>query len=241
MNSNNSPNSASGAYPEISAIIPVYNEAGKIGRVLEVLRQVNRLHEIIVVDDGSTDSSAEEIQLAAQSDPRIWLEANPVNQGKGQAIFLGWQVTESRCLLLLDGDLFGLNPQHIQDLIKPVLDSHVDMAIGQFKKGKWTSDIPHWITPWLSGQRSLRSDLLKQVSPRAAAGYGFETALTVATRQNGWRCARVILPGVWHIPGEARRGFWKGLKNRARMYCQISSAWYTAGGFHRAGFRPWVR
>ncbi|MBE9475106.1 MAG: glycosyltransferase family 2 protein [Chloroflexi bacterium] len=241
MNNNNSSNSASGAFSEISAIIPVYNEAGKIGRVLDVLRQVDRLHEIIVVDDGSTDLSAEEIQFAAQSDPRIRLVANPVNQGKGQAIFLGWQATESHCLLLLDGDLFGLNPQHIQDLINPVLDNHADMAIGQFKKGKWASDIAHWFTPWLSGQRSLRADLLRQVSSKAAAGYGFETALTVAARQYEWRCVRVFLPGVWHLPGEARRGFWKGLKNRARMYRQISSAWYQAGGLHRVGLKPRVR
>ena len=241
MNNNNSSNSASGAFSEISAIIPVYNEAGKIGRVLDILRQVDRLREIIVVDDGSTDLSAEEIQFAAQSDPRIRLVANPVNQGKGQAIFLGWQATESHCLLLLDGDLFGLNPQHIQDLINPVLDNHADMAIGQFKKGKWASDIAHWFTPWLSGQRSLRADLLRQVSSKAAAGYGFETALTVAARQYEWRCVRVFLPGVWHLPGEARRGFWKGLKNRARMYRQISSAWYQAGGLHRVGIRPRVR
>jgi glycosyltransferase involved in cell wall biosynthesis len=241
VNNNNSSNSASGAYPEISAIIPVYNEAGRIGRVLEVLRQVDRLHEIIVVDDGSTDLSTEEIQLAAQSDPRIRLLANPVNQGKGQAIFLGWQATESRCLLLLDGDLFGLNPQHIQDLINPVLDSHADMAIGQFKKGKWSSDIPQWFTPWLSGQRSLRADLLRQVSSRAAAGYGFETALTVAAKQYEWSCVRVFLPGVWHLPGEVRRGFWKGFKIRAKMYRQISSAWYQAGGLHRLGIRSRVR
>jgi len=241
VNNINSSNSASGAYSEISAIIPVYNEAGKIGRVLDILRQVDRLREIIVVDDGSTDLSAEEIQFAGQSDPRIRLVAIPVNQGKGQAIFLGWQATESRCLLLLDGDLFGLNPQHILDLIDPVLEDHTDMAIGQFKKGKWSSDIAHWFTPWLSGQRSLRADLLRQVSSRAAAGYGFETALTMAARQYEWRCVRVFLPGVWHLPGEARRGFWKGLKNRARMYRQISSAWYQAGGLDRVGLRPRVR
>lgn len=241
VNNINSSNSASGAYSEISAIIPVYNEAGKIGRVLDILRQVDRLREIIVVDDGSTDLSAEEIQFAGQSDPRIRLVAIPVNQGKGQAIFLGWQATESRCLLLLDGDLFGLNPQHILDLIDPVLEDHTDMAIGQFKKGKWSSDIAHWFTPWLSGQRSLRADLLRQVSSKAAAGYGFETALTMAARQYEWRCVRVFLPGVWHLPGEARRGFWKGLKNRARMYRQISSAWYQAGGLDRVGLRPRVR
>ena len=241
MNNKYSSNSASSAYLDISAIIPVYNEAGKIGRVLDVLRQVDRLREIIVVDDGSTDLSAEEIQFAAQSDPRIQLVANPVNQGKGQAIFLGWQATESRCLLLLDGDLFGLNPQHILDLINPVLEDHADMAVGQFKKGRWASDIAHWFTPWMSGQRSLRADLRSQVSSKAAAGYGFETALTMAARQYEWRCARVFLTGVWHLPGESRRGFWKGLKNRARMYRQISSAWYQAGGLHRVGLRPRVR
>jgi len=237
----NSSNSASGDYPDISAIIPVYNEAGKIGRVLDVLRQVDRLREIIVVDDGSTDLSVEEVQFAAQSDPRIQLVAYPMNQGKGQAIFLGWQATESRCLLLLDGDLFGLNPQHILDLIYPVLEGHADMAVGQFKKGRWASDIAHWFTPWMSGQRSLRADLRRQVSSRAAAGYGFETALTMAARQHEWRCVRVFLTGVWHLPGEARRGFWKGLKKRARMDRQISSAWYQAGGLHRLGIRPRVR
>ena len=50
--------------PEFSAVIPVYNEAGRISRVLDVLRQVDSILEIIVLDDGSTDSSAEEILLA---------------------------------------------------------------------------------------------------------------------------------------------------------------------------------
>ncbi len=231
----------SAANPEFSAVIPVYNEAGRIGRVLKVLLRVDRLFEIIVVDDGSTDSSAEEIQLAAQSDPRIQLVRNSKNQGKGEAIFLGWRATESQNLLLLDGDLLGLKPQHVLDLMDPILEDAADMVVGQFKRGKLLSDIAHFLSPWLSGQRCLRARLLNQVSINAAAGYGFETALTVAARQNGWRCHRVALPGVWHMPGEARRGFWSGLNNRAKMYRQIGMAWYLAGGFHRTGLRLRVR
>lgn len=230
MNFINSSHSTSRFHPEISVIIPVYNEAGRIARVLDVLLEVNQLCEIIVVDDGSTDSSAEEIQLATHSDPRIRLVKNPKNQGKGESIFLGWRATESPNLLLLDGDLFGLHPQHILDLINPVLEGSADMVVGQFKRGKWPSDVAHFLGPWLSGQRSLRADLLNQVSMSAAAGYGFETALTLAAKQNAWRCMRVTLPGVWHLPGEARRGLWEGLKNRARMYRQIISAWYHAVG-----------
>jgi glycosyltransferase involved in cell wall biosynthesis len=241
VNIRNSSPLKTGLHPEISAIIPVFNEAGKVGRVLETLRYVDRISEIIVVDDGSTDSSMEEINLAAQSDARLRLVQNSINRGKGQAIFAGWQSTKSSYLLLLDGDLYGLNPGHVQDLMKPVLDNQADMAIGQFKKGNWASDFSHWVTPWLSGQRSLRANLLGQVSSRAAEGYGFETALTVAARQFGWLCTRVSLLGVWHLPSEARRGFWTGSSNRASMYGQIASAWYQAGGLHRFGLRPRVR
>jgi glycosyltransferase involved in cell wall biosynthesis len=237
----NSSSSKTGSYPDISAIIPVFNEAGKVGRVLETLRYVDRISEIIVVDDGSTDSSVEEVKLAAQSDSRLRLLQNSINLGKGQAIFSGWQSTKSSCLLLLDGDLFGLNPDHVQDLMKPVLDHQADMAIGQFKNGNWASDFSHWVTPWLSGQRSLRANLLGQISSKAAEGYGFETALTVAARQFEWQCTRVSLPGVWHLPSEARRGLWTGFSNRASMYGQITSAWYQAGGLHRFGLRPRVR
>lgn len=236
-----SSNSVSGVNPEISAVIPVFNEAGRISCVLEVLQQVDRLFEIIVVDDGSTDSSAEEIQHAAQSDPRIQLVKNSENRGKGEAIFLGWRATESQNLLLLDGDLLGLKPQHVLDLMNPILENAADMVVGQFKRGYWPSDIAHLLGPWLSGQRSLRAELLNQVSVNAAAGYGFETALTVTARLNEWRCHRVVLSGVWHIPGEARRGFWKGLNNRARMYRQIGMAWYLAGGFQRSSPRLRVR
>jgi glycosyltransferase involved in cell wall biosynthesis len=239
MNSQGFQSVATATKPRISAIIPVYNEAGKVGLVLETLRQVDRISEIIVVDDGSTDSSAEEIKLAAQSDPRLQLLQKAENRGKGQAIFSAWRATNSPYLLLLDADLFGLKPEHVEKLISPVVTNQVDMSIGQFTNGNWASDFSHWVTPWLSGQRSLRAKLLGQISFIAARGYGFETALTVAAGQYGWRCIRVPMPEVWHFPSEAHRGIWVGGKNRARMYAQIAFAWYHAGGLHRFGL--WQR
>lgn len=232
---------ASATRPRISAIIPVYNEADKVGFVLEALRQVYQLSEIIVVDDGSTDSSVEEINIAAQSDHRLRLLQNERNLGKGQAIFSAWEATKSPYILLLDGDLFGLKPQHAFDLMQPVITNQVDMSIGQFNNGNFASDFSHWLTPWLSGQRCLRANLLGQISFTAAQGYGFETALTVAAGQYGWRCTRVPMPGVWHLPNEAHRGVWIGAKNRVSMYRQIVSAWYQAGGLHRFGLWPHTR
>jgi glycosyltransferase involved in cell wall biosynthesis len=227
--------------PDLSVIIPVFNEGGKVRGVLDVLQHVEILREIIVIDDGSTDMSSSELKSAAEADPRIIILTHPVNQGKGQAIFSGWQATYAQNLLLLDGDLYGIEPQHVLDLVKPVLENQADMTIGQFQGGEWKSDFSHWATPWLSGQRCLRAHLLGLISWSAAQGYGIETALTAAARHHHWRCVRVPLVGMWHQPGESRRGFLLGIKTRSKMYAQVVSAWYKARGFHRMRSKIRVR
>lgn len=227
--------------PDLSVIIPVFNEFGKVGGMLEVLQHVDLIREIIVVDDGSTDESSSELAIAAKVDPRIIILTHPVNQGKGQAIFSGWQATNTQILLLLDGDLFGMKTQHVMDLVQPVLEDRADMTIGQFQQGEWRSDFSHWATPWLSGQRCLHAHMLGLISWTAAQGYGIETALNVAARHYQWRCVRIPLVGMWHLPGESRRGFLLGLETRTKMYAQVVSAWYQAGRFHRVDSKIRVR
>ena len=221
----------------IAAIIPAYNEAGRIRQVLQVLHQVEQLGEIIVVDDGSQDATAQESRLEAETDPRIRLIIQSTNMGKGQAIFTAWQATRAAYLIVLDADLFGLAPKHIEDLYKPVLEGQADMTIGLFRGGYWRTDLSHRGSPWLSGQRCIRADLLKAISWDAAAGYGIETALTVASQLNDWSVMRVPLQGVWHLPSEQRRGLWRGARNRSKMYLQIIRAWYVAGGLTHLGIR----
>lgn len=221
----------------MAAIIPAYNEAARIRQVLQVLHQVKQLEEIIVVDDGSSDATAQQSRLEAEIDPRIRLIILPTNMGKGQAVFTGWQATRAPYLIMLDADLFGLVPQHIEDLYQPVLDGRADMTIGIFHGGYWQTDLSHWGTPWLSGQRCFRADLLKKISWDAAAGYGLETALTVAAQLNGWHVMKVPWRGAWHMPSENRRGFWRGVMMKGKMYLQIIRAWYVAGGYKRLGIR----
>jgi len=215
----------------ISVILPVYNEAGKLGNVLAVLRQLPELGEIIAVDDGSKDASIAEIRLAASQDARLRLIQHPNNLGKGQAIYTGWQQARYPYLLLLDTDLQGLSVHHIRSLIGPVLQNQADMTLGLFCKGHFNTDLAHWVTPWLTGQRGLRRDLLQFLTWEAASGYGFETALTVAAHSQHWRCQKVWLEGVWHPASETHRGFWKGLYNRTRMYLQVIRAFIVAKGW----------
>ena len=218
--------------PLLAAIIPTYNEAINVSDVLNALHNTNILDEIILVDDGSTDNTVEILRQAAAADARIKIILHDKNRGKGQAIFDGWSATAAPVILLLDADLKNLTSDHIQALVAPIVDHHTDMTLGLFQGGHLSTDLSHWLTPFLTGQRCLRAELLKHISREAAAGYGFEVALTVAASQHNYRTRLVALKGIWHPPSEFRseRGYWYGKLWRFRMYGQIIRAWFIATG-----------
>jgi hypothetical protein len=214
----------------IAAILPVFNEEKNVGPVLEVLRQTVILDELILVNDGSTDGTAEVLVQAGLRDPRIRILTHETNKGKGQAVFSGWAATSAFYLVLLDADLKNLKPYHIQVLLDPILQHRADMTLGLFSGGRLSTDLSHRLTPFLTGQRGLRSEILKYISREAATGYGFEVALTIGAQQHGYRKKVVFMKSVWHPSSELRteRGFWQGSAWKLRMYGQIVRAWYIA-------------
>jgi glycosyltransferase involved in cell wall biosynthesis len=214
----------------VSVILPAYNEAGRIGNVLAVLREIDPILEIIVVDDGSKDSTLDEVKQAAISDPRVIIIHHETNKGKGETIFTGAAAAKSPYLLFLDSDLKNLKPRNIQDLIKPVLTGKADMTLGLFLGGKIHTDITHWINPTLTGQRCLRAEIIRHISPEAAKGYGIEIAITIVAYQLRQRVKIVPLKGVWHPPSEFHRGFLSGMAWRANMYSEILRAWKVGRG-----------
>ena len=216
--------------PHIAAILPAYNEETNIAIVLETLRNTPMVDEIIVVDDDSADHTVDVLNQCAALDARIRILQHEKNQGKGQAIFTGWNATTAAYLLLLDADLKNLMPEHIQALLAPILEQRAEMTLGLFRGGHFLTDASHWLTPFLTGQRGLRADLLKHISHEASNGYGFEVALSVAAHQCGCRTRIVVLKGVWHRPSEFRneRGIFSGGLWRYRMYGQIIRAWLLA-------------
>lgn len=214
-----------GRKPALTAIIPAYNEHGRIGRVLSVLLQAQFVDEIVVVDDGSTDGMVAEVLQLGQGDPRLKLIRHKSNLGKGQAILTGFRAASSPVLLLLDADLIDLTIQHVDSLARPVLSGEAEMALGVFQHGTFWTDLAHRLTPWLSGQRCLHAGLLRDLPAQAAQGYGFETCLTILARQKKWRVKRVPWIGVTHPLGVLPRGGWSGLRRKAKMYRDILWSW----------------
>ncbi len=220
--------------PLVATILPVFNEELNVSGVLDVLHASSFLDEIILVDDGSSDNTYEILNRAAALDQRMQIIRHDQNRGKGQAIFSGWSATSAPILLLLDADLKDLTPEHIQALVAPVIEHRADMTLGLFQGGHFSTDLSHRLSPFLTGQRGLRSELLKNIPPEAAAGYGFEIALTITANQHNYRTRVVPLKGVWHPSSEfrAERGFWGGLFWKLRMYGQILRAWFISTRAH---------
>jgi glycosyltransferase involved in cell wall biosynthesis len=212
----------------LAVILPAFNEAAGIDAVLEILKLCDFAHEIIVVDDGSTDNTWSIAQDFCRVNDRFKAVQNSQNLGKGQAVLNGLNETSSRNVLTLDADLCGLKAEHLYDLVSPVIEQGYDMTYAVFKGGHWNTDLAHILTPWLSGQRCLRRNLMHDVSWRAAAGYGLETAFTVAAQRGGWRQKKIAWHGVSHPPSENHRGIVRGVYNRLRMYTQILRAWQIA-------------
>lgn len=109
--------------PKISVIIPAFNEESSIGLVLNDLPR-DTLHEIIVVDNGSTDATA---KVARESGARVVEEKQ---KGYGSACLRGIaELDHPDIVVFLDGD-YSDYPEEITDLIQPILKGEQDFVLG---------------------------------------------------------------------------------------------------------------
>jgi glycosyltransferase involved in cell wall biosynthesis len=119
--------------PQLSLVIPVYNEAGNIlplvSSSIEVLRAMGRPFEIILVNDGSTDNTAAEIAEAHARWPECIELRMPQNSGQAVALLTGLNAAKGEYLLMMDGD--GQNdPRDYPALLALVESGQVDLACG---------------------------------------------------------------------------------------------------------------
>lgn len=202
---------------KIAAVLPAYNEADRIRNVIRAVRRAPHVDEIVVVNDCSTDNTAEVVSRI----PGITLVNMPVNVGKGGAMVAGAGATEADILLFLDADLINLKPEHIEALIAPVRTRRYDMAVGKFTGGRKITDLAQKVAPNLTGQRVIRRDIFEQIPNVGATRYGVEMAITRFCRTYGYKTATVEMPGVTHPMKTEKIGFVRGWFSRMVMYTEI--------------------
>ncbi len=198
----------------ISVVVPAYNEADRIGAVLRPVVASSLVDEVIVVDDGSDDGTAEEASAFPVEVIRL-----PENRGKAAALDAGVSRARNDTFLFLDADLVGLRTEHVDALIRTYREEGLDMVVGVFASGRKNTDLAQKINPYASGQRVISRVLWERAKENVGEmNYGIEMALSKLAAKEGWEKEYVKLEGVTHVLKEEKRGFAKGLRDRLKMY-----------------------
>ena len=113
----------------VSIVMPVFNEATTVADVVSVVLKQPCVHEIIVVDDCSTDGSWDVLQKLAANDSRIKASRHTANQGKGAALRTGISQASGEMVLIQDADL-EYDPHEYETLIAPILTGRADVVFG---------------------------------------------------------------------------------------------------------------
>ncbi|HEX2062821.1 MAG TPA: glycosyltransferase, partial [Acidimicrobiales bacterium] len=189
----------------VAAVIAARNEEETVGDVVAAARQAHLVDEVIVVDNGSSDRTAEE---AALGGARVVAEPT---EGKGEAMRAGVAATQADVIVFLDADLLGLRPEHVDALVE-ALDHGAGMACGLFDRGPVLNPVFEHLLPALTGERALHRELFDSIEPRDLHGYRIEAGLNSAARAEGLPVVRFVCPGLWHRPKEEKsrtpaRGF----------------------------------
>jgi glycosyltransferase involved in cell wall biosynthesis len=191
---------------KISCIICAYNEAPRISAVLEAATGHQELGEIIVVDDASTDGTAEVVRRF----PAVKLISLPKNGGKSKAMAQGLNAATSELVMLLDADLFNITGQDISDLAAPVLSGAADVSISLRKNA---FGIHHAIgLDFTSGERvlpkSLLADVLHEIDKLPE--FGIESYMNKIIIERAMRLAVVRWQNVSHMRKADKYGFIRG-------------------------------
>ena len=180
--------------PALSVIIPAFNEAKTIQRVVDSVNSLEICKQIIVVDDGSTDGTQEAIR-AMQGLQGIDIAFHLRNQGKGAAIQTGIRLALGDIVIVQDADL-EYDPQDILRVIQPILDGETDVVFGSRYLSNCHQDqsVLHrfgnacltGFSNWMTNQRltdmetcykAFRRELIQSI-PIEQQRFGFEPEIT---------------------------------------------------------------
>jgi glycosyltransferase involved in cell wall biosynthesis len=114
----------------LSVIIPVYNEEHHVAEVIRRVREVPIRKEIIVVDDGSTDRTVDELERQREDDgDLVVVHQSMINMGKGTAVRIGLKYARGDVILIQDSDL-EYDPNDYPALVEPVRRGEADVVYG---------------------------------------------------------------------------------------------------------------
>lgn len=200
---------------KITAIVPAYNEEATISHVVGTLLSSLLVEKVIVVDDGSKNS----LDWLSQNFPEIMLIRHKENKGKATAMNTGVLAAKTEHIFFCDADLYDLQKESLEAIIRPVLLGKHRMVIGVRKERE--PYVFGWLT-LLSGQRSIHRADWEALPLFYKQGFRIETGLNAFIRKRG-SVGLETIPYA-QIIKEQKYGFWEGTKARWKMNKDIATA-----------------
>ena len=232
----------------LSVVLPAFNEEGNLTPLVEqvdgVLRQIDPRSSIIVVDDGSTDGTAAELQRLRQSYPSIDVVTHPVNRGFAAALKTGIARACERggdAAIFLDSDL-SHSPADMPAMVA-ALSAGADVVLGsRFVPGGGMVGVPWWrvvisdfgnrfgrlalgvpFRDLTTGYRAIRHDVLRAVQ-LGEDGFTIQLEAVIRAHAAGYRVVEVPIMLGTRRHGESHmtyslalfQGYWRLLRSCRR-------------------------
>jgi glycosyltransferase involved in cell wall biosynthesis len=186
--------------PDFTIVVPCYNEEGAILDVIQKLRMQlkGKNYEMIIVDDGSTDATAEKLREAMSADATLNVVKHDGNRGYGAALKTGCRRSKSELIVITDAD--GTYPnERIPELVE--MAANADMVVGARTADDviypFLRKIPKLFlsryVSWLAGQtvpdmnsglRVIRGTSVERFMSILPNGFSFTTTITIAMLRN---------------------------------------------------------
>jgi glycosyltransferase involved in cell wall biosynthesis len=216
-------------YRLVSILMPVYNEARTLRRIVKAVlaSPIDLPIELVCVDDCSRDRTPEILQELAAQDKRIKVVRHPVNRGKGAAIRTAIASMSGDIAIVQDADL-EYDPAEIPRVLAPILEGKADAVFGsRFVAGPQRKILLFWhtvanrlltlatnilndinITDMETCYKAVRADILRQI-PLKSDRFGIEPELT--TRLAQWNLRLYEVPISYHgrTVAEGKKIGWK--------------------------------
>jgi glycosyltransferase involved in cell wall biosynthesis len=185
-----------------------------VAGVVRAARGAAGVGRVIVVDDGSSDRTAEVAAEAGATVIRARAPGEPGN--KAQALARGVEASEAPVLTFFDADIQNVQPFHFDALAEPVLTGGAGLSCGIVDYGRLRNPLFLRLPP-ITGLRAVPREVFEGVPESRRNGFQIEIMINEVVVRRGLPSAIRVLPGLRHLSKIHKRGWRQGLPSHLAM------------------------
>jgi glycosyltransferase involved in cell wall biosynthesis len=200
--------------PLYDVVIPARDEESTVAGVVRAARGASGVGRVVVVDDGSSDRTAE---AAAAAGATVVRAAAPGEPGsKARALARGVAAAEARVLVFFDADILDVQPVHFEALAEPVLAGGFQLSCGIVDYGALRNPLFLRLPP-ITGLRALPRAVFEAVPEAKLNGFQIEIMINEVIARRGLPSAIRVLAGPRHRSKIQKQGWRRGLPSHLKM------------------------